>query len=65
MGNFQESYRYRVTFSGDGHGRDSFFLLVNQRNYSKGRVQLRLQNDGSLVLNTVNLPTDYANEPYL
>ncbi|GMN26596.1 hypothetical protein TIFTF001_001355 [Ficus carica] len=33
-------------------------------NYSIGRFQPRLEQDGNLVLNTINLPTDYANEPY-
>ncbi|KAM1697495.1 hypothetical protein ACFX13_029501 [Malus domestica] len=36
----------------------------SEANYEKGRFQLRLQDDGNLVLNTVNLPTDYANKPY-
>ncbi|KAM0998785.1 hypothetical protein FF1_005566 [Malus domestica] len=36
----------------------------SETNYAKGRFQLRLQDDGNLVLNTVNLPTDYANNPY-
>ncbi|XP_068338113.1 G-type lectin S-receptor-like serine/threonine-protein kinase LECRK4 [Pyrus communis] len=36
----------------------------SETNYTKGRFQLRLQDDGNLVLNTVNLPTDYANNPY-
>ncbi|KAB2607386.1 G-type lectin S-receptor-like serine/threonine-protein kinase RLK1 [Pyrus ussuriensis x Pyrus communis] len=36
----------------------------SESNYAKGRFQLRLQDDGNLVLNTVNLPTDYANNPY-
>ena len=35
-----------------------------ETNYSKGRFQLRFQQDGNLVLNTINLPSDYANEPY-
>ncbi|KAL5566507.1 hypothetical protein UlMin_029671 [Ulmus minor] len=36
----------------------------SETNYSKGRFQLRLQQDGNLVLNSINLPTDYANSPY-
>ncbi|KAM1753085.1 hypothetical protein ACFX12_005712 [Malus domestica] len=36
----------------------------SETNYTKGRFQLRLQDDGNLVLNTVNLPTDFANKPY-
>ncbi|CAN6556018.1 unnamed protein product [Malus baccata var. baccata] len=36
----------------------------SETNYTKGRFQLRLQDDGNLVLNTVNLPTDLANNPY-
>ncbi|XP_068337743.1 G-type lectin S-receptor-like serine/threonine-protein kinase LECRK3 [Pyrus communis] len=36
----------------------------SKTNYTRGRFQLRLQDDGNLVLNTVNLPTDFANNPY-
>ncbi|CAN6684251.1 unnamed protein product [Malus baccata var. baccata] len=36
----------------------------SETNYTKGRFQLRLQGDGNLVLNTVNLTTDKANFPY-
>ncbi|KAL5567261.1 hypothetical protein UlMin_030425 [Ulmus minor] len=36
----------------------------SETNYSKGRFQLRLLADGNLVLNTINLPTEFANEPY-
>ena len=36
----------------------------SETNYSKGRFELRLQQDGNLVLNTINLPSDFANEPY-
>uniref|UniRef100_A0A803PX27 Bulb-type lectin domain-containing protein n=1 Tax=Cannabis sativa TaxID=3483 RepID=A0A803PX27_CANSA len=32
--------------------------------FSKGRFELRLQQDGNLVLVSVNLPTEHANEPY-
>ncbi|POO01302.1 S-receptor-like serine/threonine-protein kinase [Trema orientale] len=35
-----------------------------ETNFSKGRFQLRLQQDGNLVLNSINLPTDFANSPY-
>ncbi|CAN6545595.1 unnamed protein product [Malus baccata var. baccata] len=36
----------------------------SETNYTKGRFQLRLQDDGNLVFNTVNLTTDNANFPY-
>ncbi|KAK9941310.1 hypothetical protein M0R45_017918 [Rubus argutus] len=36
----------------------------SETNYSKGRFQLRMQDDGNLVLNTINLPTDFANPSY-
>uniref|UniRef100_A0A2N9J8G3 non-specific serine/threonine protein kinase n=1 Tax=Fagus sylvatica TaxID=28930 RepID=A0A2N9J8G3_FAGSY len=36
----------------------------SETNFSKGRFQLRLQDDGNLVLNSINLPTTYANEAY-
>ncbi|PQM38491.1 hypothetical protein Pyn_30185 [Prunus yedoensis var. nudiflora] len=36
----------------------------SETNYSKGRFQLLLQEDGNLVLSTINLPTNFANEPY-
>ncbi|XP_062083421.1 G-type lectin S-receptor-like serine/threonine-protein kinase RLK1 [Humulus lupulus] len=36
----------------------------SETNYSKGRFQFRLREDGNVVLNTVNLPSNYANEPY-
>ncbi|KAM6578975.1 hypothetical protein CsatB_030812 [Cannabis sativa] len=32
--------------------------------FSKGRFEMRLQQDGNLVLYSVNLPTDNANNPY-
>ncbi|XP_062083915.1 G-type lectin S-receptor-like serine/threonine-protein kinase RLK1 [Humulus lupulus] len=32
--------------------------------FSKGRFQLRLQQDGNLVMNSINLPTENANSPY-
>ncbi|GMN26577.1 hypothetical protein TIFTF001_001351 [Ficus carica] len=35
-----------------------------ETNFTRGRFQLRLQQDGNLVLNTINLPTDFANTPY-
>ncbi|KAM0975530.1 hypothetical protein ACFX13_018834 [Malus domestica] len=36
----------------------------SETNYTKGRFQLRLQDDGNLVLISVNLTTDNANIPY-
>ncbi|XP_021832245.1 G-type lectin S-receptor-like serine/threonine-protein kinase LECRK3 [Prunus avium] len=36
----------------------------SETDYSKGRFQLLLQEDGKLVLSTINLPTEFANEPY-
>ncbi|OIW05329.1 hypothetical protein TanjilG_28794 [Lupinus angustifolius] len=33
-------------------------------NYSLGRFILHLQNDGNLVLNLLNLPSNYSYEPY-
>ncbi|XP_021676545.2 G-type lectin S-receptor-like serine/threonine-protein kinase LECRK3 [Hevea brasiliensis] len=33
-------------------------------NFSRGRFQLKLQEDGNLVLATVNLPSTHTNEPY-
>ncbi|XP_021832246.1 G-type lectin S-receptor-like serine/threonine-protein kinase LECRK3 [Prunus avium] len=36
----------------------------SETNYSKGRFQLLLQEDGNLVLSTINLPTNFANSPY-
>ncbi|XP_050284584.1 G-type lectin S-receptor-like serine/threonine-protein kinase RLK1 isoform X3 [Quercus robur] len=36
----------------------------SETNFSKGRFLLKLQDDGDLVLNTINLPTDNANDPY-
>ncbi|KAK7843454.1 g-type lectin s-receptor-like serine/threonine-protein kinase rlk1 [Quercus suber] len=33
-------------------------------NFSKGRFQLQLGDDGNLVLHTINLPTDNPNEAY-
>ncbi|KAL5566523.1 hypothetical protein UlMin_029687 [Ulmus minor] len=39
-------------------------LRQSETNFSKGRFQLRLQGDGDVVLNTINLPTNFANEPY-
>ncbi|KAK3205060.1 hypothetical protein Dsin_019106 [Dipteronia sinensis] len=43
------------------------WLLSSRRsetNFSKGRFRLQLRSDGNLVLTTINLPTDFANEPY-
>ncbi|XP_031400673.1 G-type lectin S-receptor-like serine/threonine-protein kinase LECRK3 [Punica granatum] len=36
----------------------------SETNFSLGRFQLRLLSDGNVHLNTINLPGDYANEPY-
>uniref|UniRef100_A0A2N9J8Q1 Protein kinase domain-containing protein n=1 Tax=Fagus sylvatica TaxID=28930 RepID=A0A2N9J8Q1_FAGSY len=36
----------------------------SETNFSKGRFQLRLLPNGNLVLNSINLPTNYANEAY-
>uniref|UniRef100_A0A2N9HW91 Non-specific serine/threonine protein kinase n=1 Tax=Fagus sylvatica TaxID=28930 RepID=A0A2N9HW91_FAGSY len=36
----------------------------SETNFSKGRFQLRLVDNGNLVLNTINLPTDNPNEAY-
>ncbi|KAJ6934688.1 G-type lectin S-receptor-like serine/threonine-protein kinase LECRK2 [Populus alba x Populus x berolinensis] len=36
----------------------------SETNFSKGRFQLKLRDDGNLVLATINLPSDYTNEPY-
>ncbi|KAL5765058.1 hypothetical protein ACOSQ2_017652 [Xanthoceras sorbifolium] len=36
----------------------------SETNLSKGRFRMRLRTDGNLVLTTINLPTDYPNEPY-
>ncbi|KAG6781749.1 hypothetical protein POTOM_014662 [Populus tomentosa] len=36
----------------------------SETNFSKGRFQLILRDDGNLVLATINLPSDYTNEPY-
>ncbi|KAL2941998.1 G-type lectin S-receptor-like serine/threonine-protein kinase LECRK3 [Bienertia sinuspersici] len=37
---------------------------VSETNYTKGRFQLRLQNDGNLVLNTKDRATGFPNSPY-
>ncbi|KAK7843047.1 g-type lectin s-receptor-like serine/threonine-protein kinase rlk1 [Quercus suber] len=43
-------------------------VVLNSRqsetNFSKGRFLLKLQDDGDLVLNSINLPTDNPNDPY-
>ncbi|KAJ8770848.1 hypothetical protein K2173_021763 [Erythroxylum novogranatense] len=36
----------------------------SETNFSKGRFQLQLQEDGNLVLATINLPLTIANQPY-
>ncbi|CAN1158029.1 G-type lectin S-receptor-like serine/threonine-protein kinase RLK1 [Linum perenne] len=46
---------------------DQGVLLSSRRaesNFSKGRFRLALQDDGNLVLTTVNLPTERVNSPY-
>ncbi|KAJ7979056.1 Receptor-like protein kinase [Quillaja saponaria] len=37
---------------------------LSESNFSKGRFQLQFLQDGNLVLNSINLPTDYMNENY-
>lgn len=37
---------------------------LSETNFSHGRFQLRLLEDGNLVLNTINLPTNYAYAAY-
>ena len=41
-----------------------FYSRKSETNFSKGRFLLRLRDDGDLVLNTINLPTDNPNDPY-
>ncbi|XVE78832.1 hypothetical protein DITRI_Ditri14bG0009800 [Diplodiscus trichospermus] len=36
----------------------------SETNFTKGRFRMVLQSDGNLVLTTINLPSDHANEPY-
>ncbi|KAK4607332.1 hypothetical protein RGQ29_001241 [Quercus rubra] len=36
----------------------------SETNFSKGRFFLKLRDDGDLVLNSINLPTDNPNDPY-
>lgn len=36
----------------------------SEDSFSRGRFQLRMLDSGDLVLNTINLPSDYANEAY-
>ncbi|PKI73597.1 hypothetical protein CRG98_005971 [Punica granatum] len=38
--------------------------LQSETNFSLGRFQLLIQSSGNVHLNTINLPTDHANEPY-
>ena len=40
----------------------SLFSRQSETNFSKGRFQVRFL-DGNLVLNTINLPSTYANDP--
>ncbi|XP_059649450.1 G-type lectin S-receptor-like serine/threonine-protein kinase LECRK3 [Cornus florida] len=35
-----------------------------ETSFSEGRFQLSMLDNGNLVLRTINLPTDYPNEPY-
>ncbi|RWR77828.1 G-type lectin S-receptor-like serine/threonine-protein kinase RLK1 [Cinnamomum micranthum f. kanehirae] len=37
---------------------------LTESNFSNGRFQLRLLNDGNLVLNTIGFPTERANDAY-
>ncbi|KAJ6934677.1 hypothetical protein NC651_009623 [Populus alba x Populus x berolinensis] len=36
----------------------------SETNFSKGRFQLKLTDDGNLELATINLPSNFTNEPY-
>ncbi|XP_030447759.1 G-type lectin S-receptor-like serine/threonine-protein kinase LECRK3 [Syzygium oleosum] len=36
----------------------------SEGNFSRGKFQLRMLDSGDLTLNTINLPSSYANEPY-
>ncbi|KAL3751068.1 hypothetical protein ACJRO7_011958 [Eucalyptus globulus] len=36
----------------------------SEGSFSRGKFQLRMLDSGDLVLNTINLPSSYANEPY-
>ncbi|GAU37293.1 hypothetical protein TSUD_354490 [Trifolium subterraneum] len=37
---------------------------LKETNFSTGRFELLLQNDGNLVMHSINLPSGYANENY-
>ncbi|PNY02995.1 G-type lectin S-receptor-like serine/threonine-protein kinase, partial [Trifolium pratense] len=37
---------------------------LKETNFSKGRFELLLQDDGNLVMHSINLPSGYANENY-
>ncbi|XWS52459.1 hypothetical protein CRYUN_Cryun11dG0072300 [Craigia yunnanensis] len=37
---------------------------LSETNFAKGRFRMVLQSDGNLVLTTINLPSNHANEPY-
>ncbi|KAJ1427874.1 Bulb-type lectin domain [Sesbania bispinosa] len=37
---------------------------LKETNFSKGRFELLLQNDGNLVMHSINLPSEYVNENY-
>ncbi|KAI5423048.1 hypothetical protein KIW84_046161 [Lathyrus oleraceus] len=38
--------------------------MLKETNFSKGRFELHLQNDGDLVMYSINLPSSYVNENY-
>ncbi|POO01296.1 S-receptor-like serine/threonine-protein kinase [Trema orientale] len=43
---------------------DVVFSMQSSTNFSRGRFQLSLLEDGNLVLNSINLPSEYTNENY-
>ncbi|KDP25138.1 hypothetical protein JCGZ_22673 [Jatropha curcas] len=45
-------------------GRKVLSSRYSDTNFSRGRFQLDFQGDGDLVIATVNLPSEHANEPY-
>ena len=44
--------------------RSVLYSRQSETNFSKGRFLLKLQDDGDLLLNTINLPTDNPNDAY-